>query len=390
MALARIITRSDVCSRALALDLLGRGYAVEIVTPDSIPANMADLELRVEAALGDRLTASVIARDGDRSSTLEFVRNLKTSAADLAPLLAKDSTLMPLIEEPAAEVARPKLGALLPAPTASLFPAVALLGDAPSHSSPIGSILDREVSAPPTSTPALLPFLAEKPPVVFASASSMIAPPPTHPPTPPMFVSAGTDLSEDLPQPVCDESSRRTPNLLRSATVVLTILALLMVMVFGMSVLRSGKTSAASTAIPVADRVLPSSAVPSNNRTSNNRTSSTVAPHAQASKVGASASVKSAHVAEPSSRKKISNSIVKASITNGKVVHRPVHNEDVIARDTVTYLDRSLEKASAAQSAKHPAAPHREHGNGVVAANSVTYLNGTSSSRTQAAPAPAK
>jgi len=300
-------------------------------------------------------------------------------------LLAKDSTLMPLIEEPAAEVARPKLGALLPAPTASLLPAVALLGDAPSHSSPIGSILDREVSAPPISTPALLPFLAEKPPAVFASASSMIAPPPSQQPPSPVFVSAGTDLSEDLPQSVCDESFNRTPNLLRSATVVLTILALLMVMVFGMSVLRSGKTSAASTAAPVAEKVVPSSVVPSNNRTSNHAT-----PHAQASKVGASASVKSAHVAEPSSRKKISNSIVKASITNGKVVHRPVHNEDVIARDTVTYLDRSLEKASAAQSAKHPAAPHREHGNGVVAANSVTYLNGTSSSRTQAAPTPAK
>jgi hypothetical protein len=384
MALARIITRSEVCSRALALDLLGRGYSVEIVTPDSIPANTADLELRVEAALGDRLTASVIARDGDRSSTLEFVRNLKTSAADLAPLLAKDSTLMPLAAEPAAEVARPKLGALLPAPTASL-PAVALLGDAPSHSSPIGSILDREVSAPPISTPALLPFLAEKPPAVFASASSMIAPPPSQQPPSPVFVSAGTDLSEKLPQTVCDESSTRTPNLLRSATVVLTILALLIVMVFGMSVLRSGKTSAASTAAPAADNVVPSSAVPSNNRTSNHAT-----PHAHASKVGASASVKSARVAEPSSRKKISNSIVKASITNGKVVHRPVRNEDVIARDTVTYLDRSLEKASAAQSAKHPAAPHREHGNGVVAANAVTYLNGTSSSRTQAAQTPAK
>jgi len=385
MALARIITRSDVCSRALALDLLGRGYSVEIVTPDSIPANMADLELRVEAALGDRLTASVIARDGDRSSTLEFVRNLKTSAADFAPLLAKDFKPIASVAEPAAEVSRPKVGALLPAPTASLLPAVALLGDAPSHSSPIDSILDREVSAPPISTPALLPFLAEKPPVVFASASSMIAPPPSNPPTPPVFVSAGTDLSEDIPQPVCDESSSRTPNLLRSATVVLTILALLMVMVFGMSVLRSGKTSAASIAAPVADKVAPSSAVPSNNRTSNHST-----PHAQASKVGASDSVKSAHVAEPSSHKKISNSIVKASITNRKVMHRPAHNEDVIARDTVTYLDRSLEKATAAQSAKHPAAPHHEHGNGVVAANAVTYLNGTSSSRTQAAPTPAK
>jgi hypothetical protein len=348
MALARIITRSDVCSRALALDLLGRGYAVEIVTPDSIPANMADLELRVEAALGDRLTASVIARDGDRSSTLEFVRNLKTSAADLAPLLGQDSKPIGIIAEPVVEIARPKLSALLPS-TASLLPAIALLGDTPSHSSPIDSILDREVSAPPISTPALLPFLAEKPPVVFVSASSMIAPAPSQQPTSPVFVRVGTDVSEDIPQTVSDESSNRTPNLLRSATVVLTILALLIVMDFGMNVLRSGKTSAASTAVPVADKGVPSSAVPSNNRTS-----STVAPHAQASKVSASASVKSAHVAEPSSRKKTSNSIVKASITNDKVVHRPVHNEDVIARDTVT------------------------------------YLNGTSSSRTQAAPTPAK
>src|SRR5437588_5484795 len=148
MALARIITRSDVCSRALALDLLGRGYSVEIVSPDSIPASLADLELRVEAALGDRLTASVIARDGDRSSTLEFVRNLKTSAADLAPLMRQDSKPIGIIAEPVVEIARPKLSALLPS-TASLLPAVALLGDTPSHSSPIDSVLDREVSAPP-------------------------------------------------------------------------------------------------------------------------------------------------------------------------------------------------------------------------------------------------
>ena len=48
MALARIITRSHTCSRELALDLLARGYAVEIVSPDEIPENLADLELRVE------------------------------------------------------------------------------------------------------------------------------------------------------------------------------------------------------------------------------------------------------------------------------------------------------------------------------------------------------
>src|SRR5258706_85490 len=70
MALARIITRSNPCSRQLALDLLGRGYAVEIVSPDSIPDNLADLELRVEEDPGNQLVASVEAHNGGRSTAL--------------------------------------------------------------------------------------------------------------------------------------------------------------------------------------------------------------------------------------------------------------------------------------------------------------------------------
>ena len=84
MALARIITRSDTCSRELAFDLLGRGYAVEVVTPDSIPPHRADLELRVETGAGDRLTASVEARDGERSASLEFVHHLKAPDGGLS------------------------------------------------------------------------------------------------------------------------------------------------------------------------------------------------------------------------------------------------------------------------------------------------------------------
>jgi hypothetical protein len=62
MALARIITRSNACWRELELYLLGRGYAVEIVSPDKIPDNIADLELRVDAGPGDQLIASVVIR----------------------------------------------------------------------------------------------------------------------------------------------------------------------------------------------------------------------------------------------------------------------------------------------------------------------------------------
>src|SRR5260370_41905910 len=82
MALARIITRSQACSRELALDLLARGYAVEIVSPDKIPDNIADLELRVDAGPGDQLIASVEARDGEHSASLEFVHLLKSPMGD--------------------------------------------------------------------------------------------------------------------------------------------------------------------------------------------------------------------------------------------------------------------------------------------------------------------
>jgi hypothetical protein len=82
MALARIISHSHQCSRELALDLLARGYAVEIVSPDAIPDNIADLELRVESGPGDLLTASVESHNGARSSSLDFVHHLRSPMSD--------------------------------------------------------------------------------------------------------------------------------------------------------------------------------------------------------------------------------------------------------------------------------------------------------------------
>jgi negative regulator of sigma E activity len=82
MALARIISRSPQCSRELALDLLGRGYAVEIVSPDAIPDNFADLELRVEADASNILTANVAVHDGEHSASLDFVHHLKAPLVD--------------------------------------------------------------------------------------------------------------------------------------------------------------------------------------------------------------------------------------------------------------------------------------------------------------------
>lgn len=77
MALARIITHSDLCARELAFHLLGRGYAVEIVSPDFIPNNFADLELRVDGQSGDQLVASLEAHEGQHTAALEFVHRVK-------------------------------------------------------------------------------------------------------------------------------------------------------------------------------------------------------------------------------------------------------------------------------------------------------------------------
>lgn len=82
MALARIISRSPQCSRELALDLLARGYAVEIVSPDAIPDNFADLELRVEADPSNDLTANVAVHDGGHSTSLDFVHHLRAPMVD--------------------------------------------------------------------------------------------------------------------------------------------------------------------------------------------------------------------------------------------------------------------------------------------------------------------
>src|SRR5450432_4570242 len=82
MPLARIITRSQACSRELALDLLARGYTVEIVSPDKVPDNIADLELRVDEGPGDQLLASVETHNGNRSASIDFVHHLKAPMGD--------------------------------------------------------------------------------------------------------------------------------------------------------------------------------------------------------------------------------------------------------------------------------------------------------------------
>ena len=65
------------------MDLLARGYAVEIVSPEAIPANPADLELRVEAAATEAQGQVTNIREQGKSKSIEYLQRLKPMMADL-------------------------------------------------------------------------------------------------------------------------------------------------------------------------------------------------------------------------------------------------------------------------------------------------------------------
>ena len=93
--MARIITRSHQYSQQLALDLLARGYAVEIVSPDAVPSNPADLELRVEAGGAEAQGQVTEIREGKQARSLEYLQRLKPMMTDLLrrwPSVQKSTT----------------------------------------------------------------------------------------------------------------------------------------------------------------------------------------------------------------------------------------------------------------------------------------------------------
>ena len=182
MALARIITRSDACSRELALDLLARGYAVEIVSPDSIPDNIADLELRVDAGPGDQLTASVETHHGERSASLEFVHHLKAPMVDFIRRPPKLEEAVYFPEQPVSFNAEPNIedGELLaeapePAPKAVTPAAEILLGPE------LGPGFDPEDGARLISPVEQLPSPPLEPPSHFTLETPTFVPPIVQP-----------------------------------------------------------------------------------------------------------------------------------------------------------------------------------------------------------------
>ncbi|HUB02930.1 MAG TPA: hypothetical protein VL983_09600 [Terriglobales bacterium] len=188
MALARIISNSPLCSRELALNLLERGYAVEIVSPDAIPDNLADLELRVETGPADLLTANVEARGETRSATLQFIHQLKSPSLEMK---------RPVVTDELVAIAEATI-------SASTIPALAIS----ANPSPMSEACEPIPISAAALAPALKPRMVEDSKAIVAPANPL---PTADPPKKPAAFSDKASLivmpSQSQPAPHKTEQS---------------------------------------------------------------------------------------------------------------------------------------------------------------------------------------
>jgi hypothetical protein len=399
MALARIITRSHMCSRQLAFDLIARGYAVEIVSPDSIPDNLADLELRVEEDPGNQLVASVEAHNGARTAALEFLHYLKAPMPDFIrrPPESDEAALLPKqpvsinaghgtgeVELPAAApqpvpkavsqaatVLRDlKLDAELdPEEGARLIlprdPLTSLPSD-PPNSVALRPSLTLSMIAEPTSRAAAADPVVANPVVARPiTARPVTARPVTnHPITPaPMTDLRGDDQSSLWPQSF-DHFTEQFPGVaLTLASMVVLIIAL----IFGFGMHRSGKTAVQSS-VAAQDASIPGASI--------DPEEVLALPWSQPA---SSAEGHPANAPKESPVSKIDRRSGEAP-TEAPTTVQVSHGRrgGLIARDTVTYFDhRVFAAASRGRTSQNSAhrRPISRKQDGVIAANTVTDLN---------------
>jgi hypothetical protein len=399
MALARIITRSQACSRQLALDLLARGYAVEIVSPDQIPDNIADLELRVDTLPGDQLVANVRAHDGERSASLEFVHHLKAPMVDFMRRPPGSLEAPRFREQPVTSSAEPGIEAVnSPADP----PQSAVNKVSPKAEAPLRSPLDRDLNSEPNRNPNPDPNLPEE-------GTRLISPPvpSTSPMEPPGYfavknaaITPATTVSPVIVPPEESKQHRdHSPEWsagwrLRTTLTFAGIVLLAVVVAFGVrragkaaeqspETLNAEKVAAASADVNPLD-VNPAHTNPAANPNPTTAADSATSPAGPGSLSSATAPPAVANSEGNSGRApqgaqndaQIAKVAGPAAIAHARVSHKD--ERDLIARDTVTYLDKHFEPASKAKQKTARSRQHskpRPHNGGVIAANSVTYLN---------------
>jgi hypothetical protein len=389
MALARIITRSHACSRQLAIDLLSRGYAVEIVSPDAVPDNLADLELRVEEDPGNQLVASVETHNGERSASLEFLHYLKAPMPDFMRRPPELQEVLPLVDEPSGADDLLMLGQ--ESAPSELFqitiPVVAPLRETAVDFGKEACLVSIPLVQPQVevathiATQEAIVVPVETMSTETVGAETAITGMTTTETTNASATNADARIVKTLPEMESAQPPRQSPRLDRSSgwlwrtaltSCALIVLALLLD--FGMR--RSGQASErnlGATVLEQAASVPTDSAVSSasSGKDSTQLVASAISP-TPLPEASTSQAVKAIPVTKSARR------VEKPEV---KVTH---HREnDIVARDTVTYLDRrfqpraSNEPSKESQTSKHVARRHRSsrHQGEVVAANKVTYLN---------------
>lgn len=424
MALARIITRSQACSRELALDLLARGYAVEIVSPDKIPDNIADLELRVDAGPGDQLIATVQAHDGDRSASLDFVHHLKAPMVDFMRRTPEPREAVYFPEEPVSFDGEPSIeieDVELPSPLPQLaFETVSLATEA-SPDPELDAKAGTHIISPLNTFPSLEMESQTRVAEEYLAEDSTVESPMMRPAliqpidaklrdVPPIDAQPIHTQPIDI-QPIAIESqpvtesqptiawptrrpqpNRSTRSFRRDALIFAGVMLMALILGYGIRrsdankasaqnsrALTGGKTqtvAAASTGVNLLNPANPGVANPTNLKQNSGKDTPEPAP-ALASPPAIKSEGNSGQVPKELPATKPTPAAARHSIpaTPNKTAHK--HSDDLIARDTVTYLDKRFQPAPTPKSAKklahkHPAS-HKQ--GGIVAANSVTYLN---------------
>ncbi len=341
MALARIITRSQACSRELALDLLARGYAVEIVSPDRIPDNLADLELRVDADPGNQLIANVKAHSGERSASIDFVHHLKAPMADFIRKPPQSA-----VEERFKVKAEATTGAEVfveaPKPASKAAPIGALSPDRGSN------VVERGNSVPSQDK---LPSAPAKAPNHSAKGPSII-----HAPSMAPLKIARLKIAQ-LKQ---HRRSQSAASLWRAALTLATIVLLAVSLWFGMR--HSGKASAKISGAGPARKIATDSS---------KALAADSSDPAHLSSAVSDLKSKSAGTANPASNNsRLSSVRVKKSSKSA--------DSNYIARDTVVYFDKRVAEEAAARTREAKRLSKQQthsasYNGGAVAANAVTF-----------------
>jgi len=370
MALARIISRSHQCSRELALDLLARGYAVEIVSPDAVPDNIADLELRVDSGPGDLLTANVETHNGAHSASLEFVHHLKSPMVDFRRRPPQASQPIPSPAPP-----------FVMAEPVAVSKVAEKVVDLPRRSAVDARRASEPIPLPPPTLPAAVVIA---PPIVAPQPAriGLTEPEKTLNPAVTAAVPKSKPERKIKSKPTPNNRDRNDAWFWRAAVSSGCVLTMAFVLSFGVqsrSILSVSDSAFSSFKVLATDRQTETGgeksapANPVQTAQPSALDSSAAKPLATpaTAPVIRKAEEKPARASRKSARPKVE---VAASRRHHQTSRR--HADDLVAPNTIVYYDRpgtqpTQAKTKQAKTALHPGAVSPKKGDGVIAASAI-------------------